>query len=505
MKKYVFIDKFYILSFLNCYIFLCVAALMAGCKGGQTQNEATDEDTTKAEVAVEDEVEDADEEVLMPTFIYYFNKDNMQVVYWREHEAPEKPDEDDEYKDWYDDALRLWKEQDMLLRNADKYNRMYITKDKFVNVKFLEERYINPDGEPYGVGQLHCATMPSAGLRYAFADPNEKLKAQEWGVLYTLVADEYLQTRTILPIKENSWSSTRSDKPFPAAVVKQLEEEYGMKTQRSHIAAFLGDRYKYGTVQFKPKNDKAIALEVITDGDNVYSFPVEGYYEPGYGPTWNVDDEGIYLPSGVTMAFEGPDGPELCYIHHAPESCTTGHLYIRDGKLVKEDQSCYYVNIDEGYAKPLWKKDREKYVKAVEDYDPEFKNYELDSWAYIDIDKDGVDEIWLKSYNPEVGAILSIKGAPTVLCTTDSKMQASLYKGAILVSGPCGGPCIYTQIITMKNSQKLTSLEYTECEGEVDGYYRAGEEISEAEAMTFKANALKTQHDRWPCFHSSNN
>ena len=154
--------------------------------------------------------------------------------------------------------------------------------------------------------------------------------------------------------------------------------------------------------------------------------------------------------------------------------------------------------------KPLWKKDREKYVKAIEEYDPEFKNYELDNWAYIDIDKDGIDEIWLKSYDPEVGAILSIKGAPTVLCTTDSKMQASLYKGAILVSGPCGGPCIYTQIITMKNSQKLTSLEYTECEGEVDGYFRAGEEISEADAMTFKANALKTEHDRWPCFHSSN-
>ena len=487
------------------FLSLCVSALLVGCKGGQTSDNTGDADSIVIDsTAVEEVSEEVEEEVLLPTFIYYFNKNNMQVVYWTQHEAPEKPDEDDEYKDWYDDALRSWKEQDMLLRNADKYNRMYITNEKYIDVKFVEERYINPDGEAYGVGQLHCATMPSAGLRYAFVDPNEKLKAQEWGTLYTLVAGEYLQTRTILPIKENNWSGTRSDKPFPATIVKQLEEEYGMKAGRSHIAAVLGDRYQYGTVQFKPKNDKAIALEVITDGDNVYSFPVEGYYEPGYGPTWNVDDEGVYLPSSLGMAFEGPNGPELCYVHQAPESCTTGHLYIRDGKLVKADQSCYYVNIDEGYAKPLWKKDKEKYVKAIEAYDPEYKNYELDNWAYIDIDKDGVDEIWLKSYESGSGAILSIKSTPTVLCTTDSKIQATFYSGAILLSGPCGGPCVYTQIITMKDSKRLVSLEYTECAGEVDGYYRNGEEISEAEAMAFKANALKKTHDRYPVFHSTN-
>lgn len=500
--------NFLIFQLCNFYIAaLAALLLLVGCKGGQQTSPDPSQGGELDSLPlgeIKEGPEEVEEEVLMPTFIYYFNKNNMQVVYWTQHEAPEKPDEDDEYKDWYDDALRVWKEQDMLLRNAEKYNRMYITKDKFVNVKFLEEQYINPDGEPYGIGQLHCATMPSAGLRYTFADPNEKMKASEWGELYLLVADEYLQTRNILPIKENSWSSTRSDKPFPAAVVKQLEEEYGMKAQRSHIAAILGDRYNYGTVQFKVKNNKAIALEVITDGDNIYSYPVEGGYEPGYGPTWNVDDEGIYLPSEITMAFEGPKGPELCFIHHAPESCTTGHIYIRDGKLVMADQAGYYVNIDEGYAKPLWKKDKEKYVKAIEEYDPEYKNYDLDSWAYIDIDKDGTDEIWLKSYDPEVGAILSIKGTPTVLCTTDSKIDAQLYQGAILLSGPCGGPCIYTQIITMKDSKKLTSLEYTECAGEVDAYTRGGEEISEAEAMTFKSNALKKEHDRWPTFHSSN-
>ena len=484
---------------------LCVAAMMTGCKGGQTTSDADVDSAEIDSTAVETAVEAEEVEVLMPSFIYYFNKDNMQVVYWTLHDAPEKPADDDEYKDWYNEALRSWKEQDMLLRNADKYNRMYVSGDRYIKVKFLEERYINPDGELYSMGQLHCATMPSAGLRYTFADPQEKLKSSEWGELYLLVAEEYLQTREIMPVKTNIWSSTRSDKPFPKEVVKQLEEEYGMKAQRSHISALLGERYKYGTVQFKAKDDKALALEVITEGDKVYSYPVEGYYEPGYGHMWNVDDEGIYLPSDITMAFDGPEGPELCYIHHAPESCTTGHIYIRDGKLVKADQSCYYVNIDEGYAKPLWKEDKEKYVKAIVEYDPEYKNYDLNCWAYIDIDKDGTDEIWLKSYDPQVGAILSIKDTPTVLCTTDSKIQASLYQGAILVSGSCGGPCIYTQIITMKNSKKVATLEYTACEGEVDTYTCDGEEISEEVALNFKSNALKKEHDRWPTFHSSNN
>ena len=204
---------------------LCVAAMMTGCKGGQTTSDADVDSAEIDSTAVETAVEAEEVEVLMPSFIYYFNKDNMQVVYWTLHDAPEKPADDDEYKDWYNEALRSWKEQDMLLRNADKYNRMYVSGDRYIKVKFLEERYINPDGELYSMGQLHCATMPSAGLRYTFADPQEKLKSSEWGELYLLVAEEYLQTREIMPVKTNIWSSTRSDKPFPKEVVKQLEEE----------------------------------------------------------------------------------------------------------------------------------------------------------------------------------------------------------------------------------------------------------------------------------------
>ena len=144
------------------YLLLVVsfAVLFAVSKGGKTAQKDSDSDSTEVDsTAAEAVTEEVEEEVLMPTFIYYFNKNNMQVVYWTQHEAPEKPDEDDEYKDWYDDALRVWKEQDMLLRNAEKYNRMYITKDKFVNVKFLEEQYINPLLEIYGFVMLNFASM----------------------------------------------------------------------------------------------------------------------------------------------------------------------------------------------------------------------------------------------------------------------------------------------------------------------------------------------------------
>ena len=109
-------------------------------------------------------------------------------------------------------------------------------------------------------------------------------------------------------------------------------------------------------LQFKPKDKKVFALEVVTDGDKVYSYPVEGYYEENNNnSTWNVDDDGEYFSSIIGAAFEGPDGLEFTFEHRAPESATVGMFYFRDGKLVREKLECYHQLVDE--QTPLWKKD----------------------------------------------------------------------------------------------------------------------------------------------------
>ena len=50
---------------------LCVAAMMSGCKGGQTTSDADVDSAEIDSTAVETAVEAEEVEVLMPSFIYY--------------------------------------------------------------------------------------------------------------------------------------------------------------------------------------------------------------------------------------------------------------------------------------------------------------------------------------------------------------------------------------------------------------------------------------------------
>jgi len=129
-----------------------------------------------------------------------------------------------------------------------------------------------------------------------------------------------------------------------------------MKAERSRLMQY-NDRYGYGILQFKgpwktvigeygDTTQLALALEVFTVDGKVYSYPVEGYYDNVFGPTWNADDGGEYFP-GTVIAFEGPDGPEFCHMHGAPESLTVGLFTIRNGKLSMRRYEVYHSLYDE--------------------------------------------------------------------------------------------------------------------------------------------------------------
>ena len=62
--------------------------------------------------------------------------------------------------------------------------------------------------------------------------------------------------------------------------------------------------------------------------------------------TWNVDDDGMYIPTGINAAFDGPKGLELYYVRTAPESCAVGRYTINKGNLEKRNYSTYYVYYD---------------------------------------------------------------------------------------------------------------------------------------------------------------
>ena len=282
-----------------------------------------------------------------PMFLYTMNKDYMMMVYWSDIEEPKKSPET---ADYFEAEHARWELQESFRRNADQYINMITPSGKICILKYLGETLKDPKGNPMYPGELHSRpSIPSPGLKYAFAYPGNALPDDEmWGV-WIVVTNNYLRSHAFVPMR------TDYSSPMPDDIVKKLEKEYHMEAERSVLSA-SSDRHSYGIVQFKgpwktrigeygDTTQVALALEVFTIDGKVYSYPMEGYYDPS-GPTWNADDDGQYFPGSV-MVFEGPDGPEFCHLHGAPESITASLFTIRNGKLEMKRYEVYHTLYDE--------------------------------------------------------------------------------------------------------------------------------------------------------------
>ena len=281
--------------------------------------------------------------------------------------------------------------------------------------------------------------------------------------------------------------------PLPATVIKKMEEKYGMKAVRSVKRYTIGDRYTYGALQFEgeyknstrkkydPNEKSALALEIIIDGDKIYSYPVEGWYDPEFGPTWNADDGGEYFPSDIVAAFEGSQGTEFCYLHRAPESATTGSFLIHDGKLDRQEFAVYHTLIDEQI--PVWKKDIEEMKRLYIDDDPgEHEFVKLSKWAHVFIDYEG-EQIWISDETEENGAFFSREdGKFKLIGTVRANFKPSFHESRdgnhyLVISGPSGGPSYYTEIFKFRGGKLIESFNALEVYGEIDGGSLNGKEI----------------------------
>lgn len=473
---------------------ICSLCVMAGCKNNKTQATDSETDSTLADtVAIAEEPQDTTPK---PMFLFCLDKDYMQMVYWADIEEPQKDKDNAEY---FDGMHASWSLQEGFRRNAAQYTKMLLDEGKTVDIKFIGELLKNPDGEDMFLGELHSrASIPSPGLRYAFANPQDpQLKNTDWKSMDIVVTESYLQTRKLM--SQKLLSPYDKSNPLPAAVIKQLEQEYGMKCQRSEAVCRYNDRYTYGVLQFKGvyrkekqydrESEIALALEVLTDGDKVYSYPMEGFFYDGM-PTWNVDDEGEYISSSFPAAFEGPNGPELCFIHWAPESCTVGLFLIRNGKLERIQYECYHSLIDENT--PLWKKDLAEMRKLYLEQDPHGnKYYNLTRYRTIDIDEDGIEEFWLRDKDDKHGALFTLKnGKVSLIGVEDGRLQTSFRqvrdgKGYVQIGGSAGGPSIYTQVFEIKNSQVVRRFTSLEIYGEIDECNFDGKNVTKEEGAAY--------------------
>lgn len=468
-------------------------ALMASCTNSQKGEESTD--TLAMDSAVVEEIDTTP----LPMFLLGNYQNLMEMVYWAEVKEPEKTEETAEY---YDEIHQSWALQEMFRRNTAQYNKLIVDGTKTIDVKYVDEILLNPDGEPMYPGELHSRhEIPSPGGRFALAGESALKDGKAPGVV--VVTDSYLTCRKPMAIKP---ASEDKKLPLPASVIKQMEEKYGMKAERSLKACIIGDRYTYGVMQFKGeyKNSSntdedyksALALEILLDGDSVYSYPVEGWYDPDRGPTWNVDDGGEYAASHIEAAFEGPHGPELCFLHWAPESATTGLLLIRDGKLTRQQYAVYHSLIDETF--PIWNKDIAEMKRLYVAEDPhENKNVKLTKWSRVYIDHDG-EQVWISDKDEENGAFFSREDGKFKLITTvraNLKPSFPESKGGnhyLMVSGSAGGPAYYTEVFKLKNGKVIEKFTAMEVYGELDECTLNGKTISAEKGKAYLAGIPET-------------
>lgn len=114
---------------------------------------------------------------------------------------------------------------------------------------------------------------------------------------------------------------------------------------------------------------------------------------------------------------------------------------------------------------------------------------ELTKYAFIDIDGDGVNEVWLRSENDEDGAIFCFddKGEPVLIITETEGKRPSIAKGWVGIGYPAGGPTYFNQYVILKNSRILYNFTDLQIE-ESHEYYCGDKEITKAEAKKIKAH-----------------
>lgn len=484
----------------------CVAVAMISCKNkGQAAGETDADSTAVSDSAASVEQQDT---TPLPMFLYYMNPSYMQTIYWTGVEEPKKDKDNAEY---FDGMYASWSLQEMSRRNAAGYTKMLVDDNKWVDIKYIGEQLKNPDGDVMYGGELHSRpAIPSPGLKYALVNPKDAPKRDyEYGEFYIIVHQDYLKTRKVLKIE-----IPKNVKPMPKAVIKQMEEKYGMKAGRSMICSTIDGRYTQGFIQFNgefknaPKDKdrdykKALALEIVADGDKVYAFEELGYYETEGGYcTWNADDGGEYCPTSICAAFEGPDGLELCYEHGAPESSTVGIFRVRDGQLTQTEYECYHRLIDE--ATPLWKKDIAQLKKLFAGS----SKGSLDKYQFLYLDEDNIEEIWMRSNDDNHGAVFTFKdGKPQLVAIEDDKTGIAFYqgngKGYVKITSE-DGSFRTTKLYAIKGSQVVERFSMKDLDGEITESKLNGKTLTKWEAADYLDKLPLNEYKVYPYWKDIN-
>lgn len=326
---------------LICCLFAAIS--FAACKGNATAGTSAEGGDSTQTIAPSDstiteeegEVDELpiDENSLPYAFVYYEGGGLGKVLYWSNIERKYDADPD--------------KEQMLIRQHKTEYNAA-ISDDNIFDVTFKEEILPVENEEDWTKGVtigMIGATIEEAGLVYRFAKPQAVKRALgDWDEgFFVLTSKAHLDEHPLVHF-EYVEGVNDNYRPLPANVIKQMEQKYGLKSTRSAMVASIGEDITYGVMQFEPKGEHVLGLEVLIQKGNVYVAESQGYYDAGTGEFgWNVDDEGEYYASGIVAVVENGDFPIIFTTRGAPESLTTGWMTVKDGKIVRHTQEMYYM------------------------------------------------------------------------------------------------------------------------------------------------------------------
>ena len=128
-----------------------------------------------------------------------------------------------------------------------------------------------------------------------------------------------------------------------------------------------------------------------------------------------------------------------------------------------------------------------QFQEMYEEGDLDDVHYPLTKYAFIDIDEDGKDEVWVRTADDEDGALFCFddEEEPQLVITETEGKRLSVAKGWGGNGQPAGGPSYINHYVVLKDSH--VECDFTDFQVyENHEYYLRDTEITEAEAKKIK-------------------